>query len=870
NGCETKDELLIITSASPEISLTDSLFINCQTNTVQLEGKIEYAASSFWTGPNEFYSMDLNAEVSVAGTYTLTAVSESGCETQSEVVVAEGITPMVFLGDSLFILCNAPSVRLSGKTEYSARRFWTGPKNFYSTQIDAEVREPGIYTLTAVSDKGCETKGEIVVAHGPPPMVFLEDTIYMPCNSSSVRLRGKTEYSVRRYWNGPDGFYSKQIDAEISTLGVYTLTAISAKGCEVSGEVIVAIDNREVSVSAGEDQVLSCANPLVQLAGATEGATSFEWGGPGGFESSSLSPEVGIAGSYVLTAVSSSGCSRTDTVWVQEGKKTATVNAGPDKELNCANTQVQLSGTVSEGAEISWSGPGSFVSNELEITVSQAGTYILYAMDVEGCEGWDTVEVRENIIIPEAFAGPDIRLDCQSGMGILEAYAPGDVSFNWTGPNGFIAIEPTIEVNTAGAYILTVTSDNQCTATDTVEVGPCELACEGMKITEVILLHARTGRDWMILGENDTLVTTALPDEISIEALTENCLFQVKSVGFSLTGEQEFERVDNAAPWSLVGDSEGSFLSWDYQPGTYELTITPYSERLGEGVAGIPYTLKLTILAPTPTPEGSFAMRINCGATRESSFGGYIFSEDNFYTGRTETANNPLIYDIEGTSFDQLYRLSRSSVQSEGEIVYQIPVPNATYAVHLHFAETHWDATNGEAAEDTSRIFDVYMESSKVISSLNLLNTYGTMTAYAFQYKAAVRDGILEIRLAASEDRPILSGIEILSLDLEDQALIYSPDYARERIADGSTSLELGIIPNPIRDQGILSISGQETGPLQLRVVDQGGRVWLSKQLLKEAYTQQTEIEAERLPKGLYVVVVNGKNIATSKMFIVN
>ena len=67
----------------------------------------------------------------------------------------------------------------------------------------------------------------------------------------------------------------------------------------------------------------------------------------------------------------------------------------------------------------------------------------------------------------------------------------------------------------------------------------------------------------------------------------------VKSVVFKLNGK--LYRVDNAADFNLSGFRSGHDMPWFAKPGIYTLEATPYSSRLGLGVAGTPVAITFRV-----------------------------------------------------------------------------------------------------------------------------------------------------------------------------------------------------------------------------------------------------------------------------------
>ncbi|HEU4507458.1 MAG TPA: hypothetical protein VFR78_04415 [Pyrinomonadaceae bacterium] len=151
----------------------------------------------------------------------------------------------------------------------------------------------------------------------------------------------------------------------------------------------------------GTGTALTCANPTGQISAiATPGTATLSWTGPGGFTAQGSPVQVSMPGDYFVTATSGGGCASDPVKVVVTGNFISpNVDAGPDKELTCSITSVQLSGSSSTpGATFSWvaSGGGNIVSgaNTATPTVNAAGTYTLTTTDpVNGCTSVDVALV---------------------------------------------------------------------------------------------------------------------------------------------------------------------------------------------------------------------------------------------------------------------------------------------------------------------------------------------------------------------------------------------------------------------------------------------------------------------------------------------
>jgi len=115
-----------------------------------------------------------------------------------------------------------------------------------------------------------------------------------------------------------------------------------------------------------------------------------------------------------------------------------------------------------------------------------------------------------------------------------------------------------------------------------------------LSVTQLILMDAPAGTDLGVLSDDSIINFGELPtDKLNIRAETNPPT--VGSVVFALNNNSNF-RTENAAPYTLAGDSGGGFDDWTPELGSYTLTVTPYSEAGAGGVAGAPLTIDFQVV----------------------------------------------------------------------------------------------------------------------------------------------------------------------------------------------------------------------------------------------------------------------------------
>jgi len=147
----------------------------------------------------------------------------------------------------------------------------------------------------------------------------------------------------------------------------------------------------------------------------------------------------------------------------------------------CQNGTIQLTGTFTGSGTYtySWTGPNSFAASTLFATVlnaplSAAGVYTLTVSN-NGCASTDTAQVA--IIAAPAKPTASTNAPICEGLSLtLNAATVANVTYGWTGPNGYTSstqnnVRSSATSAMSGIYVVTATSTTTgCKSTDTLNV----------------------------------------------------------------------------------------------------------------------------------------------------------------------------------------------------------------------------------------------------------------------------------------------------------------------------------------------------------------------------------------------------------------
>jgi gliding motility-associated-like protein len=505
------------TATSPSVTLTENAVITANFTVTICQGQ-----SSIIHGVSQ----------SVAGIYSQTYSTPSGCDSVSNVTLVVNALPAVNAGpDQTVCTGTATTLTATGAATYVWNNGITNSVPF--TQAIGTTT----YTVTGTDANGCVNTDQAIVIVNPLPVVNAGPDQAL-CIGASATLNGSGASTYT--WN--NGVVNATAFSP-SVTNTYTVTGTDVNGCINTDAVIVTVNPLPL-VNAGADQV-TCIGGSVTLSGS--GATSYSWNNG---VSNGVAFAPAATTTYTVTGTDANGCINTDQVIVTVNTL-PTVNAGPDQTV-CIGSSVTLTGTGA--ATYSWdngitqgvaftpavgtltytvtgtSGPGCIASDQVVVTVnplpivnagadqalcigasatlSGAGastytwnngvtnataftpaltnTYTVTGTDVNGCINTDQVIVTVNPL-PAVNAGVD-QVTCAGGTITLSG--SGASTYTWNnGITNAVAFTPAATTT----YTVTGTDVNGCINTDQVIVtvnalpvvnaGPDQTVCIGTSVT---------------------------------------------------------------------------------------------------------------------------------------------------------------------------------------------------------------------------------------------------------------------------------------------------------------------------------------------------------------------------------------------------
>lgn len=443
-------------------------------------GQMATAAYNYTWAPTIGLSSAIGATISATPAqstwYEVTMTDPiTGCDYTDSVLVDVGqpfslsVTPDVTICYPQDVLLTAIPSELGSYTyEWSPALNIQGPFSF-NTMVSAEQTQT--YTVTAISDYGCEQQNEVTITLGSLfdlEIVASDDSL---CAGETVSLEailtGQSN-GITFTWSGDPTLSSAiaaQINAQPTQDAVITcLAEQSTSGCSVQREISIdVVQAFSVSVSPDVIQTCQAAGTSVEAAANTSEPVQWSWS-PADWVADANQGATALvteqSGILLATATTFGGCVASDSLLIEVSP--LITNLGVDTGL-CIGQTLQLSLDWPAEYDVVWS-TGSVVNT---IIVDESATYSVSVLSPNGCSSRDTIVV-EVFDFPELDLGPDTAT-CLGGEIRLTASDPG---FEYLWSTGQLSRQ--IFVTEPGVYDVQVTN-GYCYSYDTIAVEIYEL-----------------------------------------------------------------------------------------------------------------------------------------------------------------------------------------------------------------------------------------------------------------------------------------------------------------------------------------------------------------------------------------------------------
>jgi hypothetical protein len=454
NGCDTTVNFEIIEDYRfPDFELSlDTLTCNSDTIIPNIINRIP-GTSFNWAGPQGFNFNGIDPKITLAGIYTLSAISPSGCRSDTSFMVFADFQEPRF---SLFedtLSCQPDSIQLEVSPYDPTLLYqWTGPSGFFSTEGLPFVRIEGQYILTVTGKNGCIAMDTVVISKTDAVPDIEYETVNIDCLNSTGSIRAQSPTGIFFSWQGPNGFSSSESEISGLEAGVYYLTVSDASGCENTRIIEIKESTVPPEVTLSGDTI-NCNSPIVTLSFVSaDSIASFFWVAPDNstYRDSSLS--VSLPGQYIFLGRGSNGCVVEDTIIVEIDTLTPLGQILP-VNITCENDSVWLKlNDYSMAQVVKWLFPNNVEIFLDSVPTRSGGEYIVQLTGSNGCISQDTLFVNVDTVPPILVTAAG-EINCNSRQTEITVQPNSDVR-SWTisGPAGNVSDQLKWSIGEPGDY----------------------------------------------------------------------------------------------------------------------------------------------------------------------------------------------------------------------------------------------------------------------------------------------------------------------------------------------------------------------------------------------------------------------------------
>ena len=428
-GCKNRDTVKITASALSTFSLGSDTSL-CQGQMLSLNSTTSGAKSYKWSTN----AITPTINVSTSGRYWAEA-KEIKCIVRDTINVKFNPYPVVNLGRDTTV-CKTIYITLDAKNS-GANYLWGNG----STSEANVVNQSGSYFVKVTKDN-CSASDTISLVFQAPPTVYLgPDTIV--CEGTQLTLNATYTGSTYKW---QDGSTSPKLIA--SNSGKY-LVVITHGVCKVSDSIMIYHELKP-SLNLGSDSSY-CFNQPVLLDASKTQADSYLWN-----NGSTASKFYANGAGYYWVKVNKGACSVKDSITLTQ--KPMPVDSLGNDLIACKETILTLD-AKNLGSTYLWNNK----STSQSIKVNAPGLFIVKVTNIEGCFAFDSISL-------DTFISPSIKLGKDTFIcnGDVFEINVGNQYKSYLWQDG--STNNSIIAKGAGNYIVIAKDNNNCSASDTLQV----------------------------------------------------------------------------------------------------------------------------------------------------------------------------------------------------------------------------------------------------------------------------------------------------------------------------------------------------------------------------------------------------------------
>ncbi len=359
---------------------------------------------------------------------------------------------------------------------------WTGPSGFQSGNLNISNLAAGVYRYLIRTNNGCNLRDsfEIMANTNRPRISLSQDSIILTCDDytsgigeaiSVITTDPISSYTWTR--DGDATVLSTNANLSILKDGIFTVRVIGSNQCVSTITARAIIDTVNAGLVRMDVIPKTCLNPFPTL-------TPIH---PNGFRSLNVLFDNGTlvsnansfiatkGGVYTLQSIDNRGCASTDVFTIVDQTDSVRIQ-NTIRPIGCEPGAISLR-FLNTVQGISWIGNNNdTLSRDSSLSVTIPGRYFVHLESPLGCKTIDSFQVVIDAAIPVLVSEIFDTITCNQpnvdiAVNVNRPIRSVDWKFNQADTTTSLG---NLSVSKPGKYIWTVTSNNGCTLTDSLEV----------------------------------------------------------------------------------------------------------------------------------------------------------------------------------------------------------------------------------------------------------------------------------------------------------------------------------------------------------------------------------------------------------------
>ncbi len=425
----------------------------------------------------------------VAGTYMVTVTDINGCTATASAIIVEPVLLTTLVNPPTNTTCFNASNGLATVVPYGGTSPYSYNWSNGSNSATASSLASGTYYVTVTDNNGCTSTNSVIINQPPQLITTISSSVNLLCNggangSATVNASGGVPPYSYQWSNGSNNTTISNL-----TAGTYTVTVTDNNGCTATNSVAITQPNVLNAVITPTHILCNAGNSGSATVTASGGTTPYNYNWSNGSHTATISNLT--AGTYSVTVTDANGCTATATTLLTEPTMLTTV-INPPTNVICFNSSNGSATVVPTGGTSPYSYNWSNGNTTATASGLISGTYTVTVTDNNGCTSTNSVFINQPPQLITTISSI-INILCNGGTnGSATVSASGGVpaySYLWsTGSTG-----TTISNLPAGTYVVTVTDNNGCTATNSVTITQPNPLTANITRTNVLCFGGNTG-----------------------------------------------------------------------------------------------------------------------------------------------------------------------------------------------------------------------------------------------------------------------------------------------------------------------------------------------------------------------------------------